>query len=56
LGLFFLLLSDAVLLVVFLNHALDDSVDLGLLSKVLIVSLLSSLISVINLLLNGALV
>ena len=52
LRLLFLLLDDAGLLVVFLDHALDNSIDLLLLSQVLLMSLFSGDVGIINLLLN----
>jgi len=50
--LLFLLLDDAGLLVVFLDHTLDNSIDLLLLSQVLLMSLISGDIGIIDLLLN----
>lgn len=56
LALLFLLLDDAILFIIFFDHALNDSVDLFLFSQVLLVSLLTGNICIINLSLNGALV
>ena len=56
LRLFFLLLNDTRLLVVFLDHALNNGIDLALLPQVLIVCLLAKESSVIDLLLDLALV
>ena len=52
LRLLFLLLNDTGLLVIFFNHALHDSINLLLLTKVLLMGLLTSEIRIINLLLN----
>jgi len=52
LALFFFLLDDALLFIIFFDHALNDSVNLFLFSQVLLVSLLPSNIRIINLLLN----
>ena len=56
LRLLLLLLDDASLLIVFLDHALHDSIDLGFLFKVLLMSLLTKNGSIIDLLLDVALV
>lgn len=52
LTLLFLLLDDAGLLIVLLDHSLNDSVNLLLLSQVLFVGLVASIISIIDLLLD----
>ena len=56
LTLLFLLLDDAVLFVVFLDHALNDGINLLFLSQVLLVSLLTSNVRIIDLLLDLTLV
>jgi len=49
-------LDDAVLFVVFLDHALNDGINLLFLSQVLLVSLLTSNVRIIDLLLDLTLV
>ena len=56
LTLLFLLLDNASLFVVFLDHALNDGIDLLLLSEVLFVGLLARNVGIFNLLLDRALV
>lgn len=56
LGLLFLLIHDALLLVVFFNHALHHCVHLGLFLQVLVVSLLPKQVGIIDLLLDFFLV
>ena len=52
----FLLLDNAGLFVVFLDHALNDGIDLLLLSEVLLVGLLARNVGIVDLLLDRALV
>ena len=52
----FLLLDNAGLFVVFLDHALNDGIDLLLLSEVLFVGLLARNVGIVDLLLDRALV
>ena len=56
LTLLFLLLDNAGLFVVFLDHALNDGIDLLLLSEVLFVGLLARNVGIVDLLLDRALV
>ena len=49
-------MNDAVLFVVFLDHALNDGINLLFLSQVLLVSLLTSNVRIIDLLLDLTLV